>query len=107
MKLIVEGKSYEYDNNSFKVSEGILLEQLTGMTFMQWQEGLGEMRPLALKGLVYLARVRAAEPTDWLTLDFDMTRIDFEDDEPVVPAVPLEAEPVSGSATSGTGTSAS
>ena len=106
MKLVVDGKSYEYDNATFKVSEGILLEQLTGMTFMQWQEGLTEMRPLALKGLVYLARVRAAEPTDWLTLDFDMAALDFKDDDEV-PAVPLKAEPVSVSATSDTGTSAS
>lgn len=92
MRITVEGKTYQHDENRLNVSEAILLEQLTGMTFMQWQEGLGAMSPLAMKGLVYLIKVRAGEQPDWLSLDFNMAAIDVQEDE-AVEVPPTEVEP--------------
>lgn len=81
MKITVDGKTYDHDANRLPVSEAILLGQLTGMTFKAWQTGLAEMDPVALKGLVYLIKLRAGERPDWASLDFDIASLEVADDE--------------------------
>lgn len=87
MKITVDGKTYDHDARKFPVSEAIILSQLTGMTLAKWQAALAESDPVAVKGLVYLIKLRAGEKPDWISLDFDIAGMEVEDDP-----VPTDAD---------------
>ena len=98
MKVIIDGKTYEFEQEKLLYSEIAFIQKKTGLKLQQWQDGLGEMDAFALGGLVYILRKRAGEQPDWDTLDFDVASLEIvgEDDEVQEPA-PKEdapAEPV-------------
>lgn len=79
MKVTVDGQVYDYDDDKLMFSEAADILQRTGMSMRQWQQGLNELNPFAVKALVFLLKKRAGENPDWDTLDFDLGSLDFED----------------------------
>lgn len=88
MKVTVDGTVYDYDDEKLAFRDALEIQQRTGMTMRQWQQGLNDMAPDAVGALVYMLKKQAGEQVDWDTFDFDMGTLEFED----TPEVPTEAE---------------
>jgi hypothetical protein len=90
MKVRVGDKRYPFDG--LKVSEARLIKSTCGMTVKGWQDALNEGDADAMAALVWVLRRRDGETgLAFLDVDFDLTDVEVESDEPVRPTGADEA----------------
>lgn len=93
MKIQVGDTIYDHEPNRLLNSDAILVKRRTGMTIPEWQQGLQDDDPEAIKALVFLLKQKAGENPDWDTLDFDHGDLDYLSDGPVEQPAPKEDAP--------------
>ena len=98
MRFVVNGTKYELDPEALLVSELDWLERKSGLSPREFFEGLGEMKPSAVRGLVWFAMKRAGEdmPEKLDDLDFPLLEVmgSMEaDDAEAPPTTDAEASP--------------
>lgn len=93
MKVVVDGKTYEFEQEKLLYSEIAFIQKRTGLKLQDWQQGLAEMDAFALGGLVYILRKRAGEQPDWDTLDFDVASLEIVGEETDGEPAPKEDAP--------------
>jgi len=78
MKVAADGVTYEFDENRFLNVEFIAIERATGMTAIEWQNGLNSGSAMAATALIWICRRRAGEPTlRFDDIEFDMETLDL------------------------------
>jgi hypothetical protein len=93
VKVKVGEQTYEHNRNSLLNSDAVTVKRQTGMTVPEFQQGLVDDDPDAVKALVFLLKRRAGEDPDWETLDFDHADLEYLPDEQVEEPGPKEAAP--------------
>lgn len=90
MRFIVNDEKYEIDPESLLVSELDWLERKSGLSPKEFYEGLGEMKPSAVRGLVWFAKKRAGDamPAELDDLDFPLLEVMSSIETDVEPADP-------------------
>lgn len=78
MKVIIDGKRYDWEGERLLFSEAAFIQKKTGFKPQEWQKALGEFDSFAVAGLVYIIKKRAGEQPDWDTLDFDINSLQYE-----------------------------
>ena len=83
MKLIVQGKDYEFDENRLTVAEARIIKKYAGLGIAELSDGLEKGDPDAICAFIFLAKKRAGEACRWHDLDdLDLANdIDFEGGE--------------------------
>lgn len=86
-EIEIDGKSYEYDSAKLMSSELKAIQKYTGMTYVAWNEALGNQDIDAIDALVWLVRHRQGEPEPIGEYDYDVKALairdlDAQDEEP-------------------------
>lgn len=73
-KFTLDGTVFEFDMATMRNLEAIELEAKSGMTVIEWQQALGEMRAEAVRALVWMAGKRMGYDfgCKYSELDFDL-----------------------------------
>lgn len=107
--VVVEGKTYTFDPDKFLNVELIAIERNTGMSAMEWQEGLNRVSMLAITGLVWILKRRSENPGlafDDVVFDPNTLEMNFGDDSSgKAPASASESDLPKPVVTNGTGSS--
>lgn len=69
MKIVHDGRQFDFDLDSVEAHELRLVEQHTAMTFPEWAEGLQRGKVDALVAIVFVAKRRAGDDVEWADLD--------------------------------------
>lgn len=72
MTFDIDGKPYEFDQNKLALAESIMVHEESGLTIADFNTGLQNMHPLALKSMVWLAKRRAGEAVRYKDIEFDV-----------------------------------
>lgn len=93
MKVAADGTTYEFDENRFLNVEFIAIERVTGMTAVQWQNGINNGSAMAVTALIWILRRRAGEPTlQFDDVSFLMDSVNLNPDGEEVPKDSPESE---------------
>lgn len=90
MKITVDGKAYDFDEESMLNTEAMALEAAMGMPTQQWSELLQKGSVSALTGLVWLVRRREEPALRFSEVEFALAKLVFDDDA-VDPTEPVPA----------------
>jgi hypothetical protein len=88
-------KSWDYDER-MSLKEAMTIKAKLGLTVLGFTDGLAQMDPYALAGLIWLVRSRDGEPElDPRLIDFDLGDLDIEDPDAAAKdaAAEVEADP--------------
>lgn len=96
MRVKLDDQSWSFDEDTLDLRDAFLIKSGTGLNFRPFLEGVQEMDPLCLQGLVWFLRRKAGE--DALTLDevnFRLAELDVTQEEaPPLKAVATSSESV-------------
>lgn len=67
---------YEFDRSSLMFTEVVEIENVTGLSFGEWQFELGRYSIRAVAGLLHVLRKRAGVPSDFETMNFAADDLD-------------------------------
>jgi hypothetical protein len=68
VKFKVDGKLYQFDDDSFTFDEAELLEEHAGLTLAEFQPALAATKLRAIRAMVLIAKRRAGEQVEWADL---------------------------------------
>jgi len=68
VKFRVDGKPYEFDDDSLTFDEAELLEEHAGLTMAEFQPALAATKIRAIRAMVLIAKRRAGEQIEWADL---------------------------------------
>jgi hypothetical protein len=95
LKVIIEGQSYDFDQERLEIKEMILIKRYTVFSkATEFFQAIAEEDPEALQAYVWIVRRRAGETG--LTLDdvdFNIAEIRIESDDPHSDEVVVELPP--------------
>lgn len=81
MKLTVDGEAFEFDAARMTNVEGMAIERVTGMLFVEWTKALEAGSMLAQTALVWVIKKRREPSLRFDDVTFEMASIEIEDDE--------------------------
>jgi len=91
----MNGRTYEFDENTLLVREARELKHYTGMGLKQFSEGLAGGDADSIVGMLYLAKRRAGEAVKWEDFDeFNIAELEMVEDEPEKPPTVVDGETV-------------
>jgi len=76
VRVKLGGEAYDFDRSSLMFSEVVEIENVTGLSFGEWQADLGRYSIRAIAGLLHVLRKRAGVPSDFAALDFAADDLD-------------------------------
>jgi hypothetical protein len=80
MKLHVDGKTYDYDQDRMTNIEAMAIEKVTGLTFAEWAEALTNGSMLATTALVWVVQKRDEPTIKFSEVEFELARLELDDD---------------------------
>lgn len=90
-----------FDEEKFTISDGLIVKNVTGLTIVQFMNGLRDADPIALRALVWFLRFKQGIRQDIKAVDFAVSTL-REVDEPDPTRVPTGTTDASTSDTSPT-----
>ncbi len=85
MKITVDGNTYDFEPDSLRNDEAMLIEKQCGVTFKQWGELLEQGSILAMTALVWIIQRRENSALEFDDVRFEFSSLDIEDEAVAVP----------------------
>jgi hypothetical protein len=85
MKISVDGNTYDFDAESMRNDEAMLIEKQCGVTFKQWGELLEQGSVLAMTALVWIIQRRENPALLFEEVRFEFSSLEVEEAPVVVP----------------------
>ncbi len=85
MKITVDGNVYDFEPDSMRNDEAILIEKQCGVTFKQWGELLQEGSIMAMTALVWIIQRRETSGLAFDDVRFQFSGLEVEEPEAVLP----------------------
>jgi len=81
LRLHVDGKTYEFDQDRITNVECMAIEKAAGMTTGEWEEALNTGSALAVTALVWIVQKRDEPTLKFDEVEFSISSLNIERDE--------------------------
>jgi hypothetical protein len=82
--LSLGDKHWDFDDAEIELKDAFAIKAATGLNLKPFLEGVAEMDPLSIQGLVWFVRHKAGEKVNLADINFRLA--DLKMDQPEVPA---------------------